>query len=219
MKKTLLSVATTMIILSQSQIHADDCCDNNTKLIFDNYCSQEICCENGFYAGILGGANFLENTPSHGFKANFDTGYSLTGLIGYRFCNGVRLEGEYTYRKNALNDAHIRYYGNIDGLDGHFQSSAFIANVLWDLPLSSWGCDIGQIRPYLGAGLGYDYEQVKILDEHNNGGNYAWQVMGGVSFPVVCNTDIVLEYKFHKSNAKHLYNNTVSVGVKYYFGS
>ena len=33
-------------------------------------------------------------------KVDFDTGYALSGALGYRFANGSRVEGEVGYRRN-----------------------------------------------------------------------------------------------------------------------
>ncbi len=43
---------------------------------------------------------------------------------------------------------------------GHFQTSSYMANLLWDLPLSSWGCAFWNIQPFIGAGIGYDFQQM-----------------------------------------------------------
>ena len=36
-----------------------------------------------FYAKILGGANFLQNTTIEGNKATYQTGYIVAGSLGY----------------------------------------------------------------------------------------------------------------------------------------
>ncbi len=46
---------------------------------------EDSCCPNGmnFYAKILGGANFLQNTTIDGNKASYQTGYIIDGSLGY----------------------------------------------------------------------------------------------------------------------------------------
>ena len=53
------------------------------------------CCvdETNFYAKILGGANFLQNTKIDGNKSTYQTGYIIAGSLGYCWCYGLRLEG------------------------------------------------------------------------------------------------------------------------------
>ena len=190
-----------------------------------NYCDflyDDSCCEddNDFYAEILGGANFLPEENSGGVKSEYRTGYIVSGSLGYRWHYGLRLEAEYAYRRNSLRKIH--FFGRSFPLHGHFQSSSYMANLLWDLPLSKWGCEFGKIRPFIGGGIGYDFQQVKgrisELSFEANSKHFAWQVMAGLAYPIYCNTDISLEYKFHKGGFCHIYNHSIGVGLTYNFG-
>lgn len=62
-----------------------------------------------------------------------------------------------------------------------------MANLLWDLPLANWGCEFWKIRPFIGGGIGYDFQQIHA---HNAGftfkkskKNFAWQVIAGLGYP------------------------------------
>jgi len=88
----------------------------------------------------------------------YKTGYLVSGSLGYSWSYGLRLEAEYAYRRNSLKNFH--FFGRTFSLDGYFQSSSYMANLLWGLPLSSWGCYFWQIQPSIGAGVGYDVQQI-----------------------------------------------------------
>lgn len=169
-----------------------------------------------FYAEILGGANFLQTSKRDGIKTHYNTGYIVSGSIGYRWLYGFRLEGEYAFRKNTLRKGN--FFGRSFTLHGHFQSSSYMGNLIWDLP----SCYFCNIQPFLGGGAGYDFQQFKGKNGgiiiHENKKQFSWQVIAGLGYPIFCNTDLSLEYKFHKGGFKHIYSHSVGVGLTYTFG-
>lgn len=172
---------------------------------------------NPLYFEILGGANFLQTQTSDGVLANFKTGYIVSGALGLKACYGWRGEFEYAFRKNSLKSLH--FFGRTFPVSGHFQSSSYMANLLWDLPLDSWGCPTFCLRPFLGAGIGYDYQMISggndamTYKQHKKG--FAWQVMAGIGYSIFCQLDLSLEYKFHQGALKHLYNHDLGLGLTY----
>ncbi len=183
---------------------------------FDKNCSWDN--ENELYAEISGGANFIQSSTSGGVTTKYKSGYIVSGSLGYSYCYGLRLEAEYAYRRNSLKNIH--FFGRTFPIHGHFQSSSYMANLLWDLPLRSWGCNVWQIQPFIGGGVGYDVQQ---LHANNSGFGYreskngfAWQVIAGLGYLIFCNTNISLEYKFHKGSLNHIYNHSFVVGLTYY---
>lgn len=186
-------------------------------------CYSSPCYEDNknFYAEIFGGANFLETTSSKGIKSKYQTGYIVAGSVGYRWCYGLRLEAEYAFRRNSLKK--INFFGRDFSIHGHFQSSSCMANLLWDLPLSAWGCGFWNIQPFFGGGIGYDFQQAHAKKEgltfNESKKHFAWQAIAGLSYPVYCNTNLSLEYKFHKGGFRHIYNHSVGLGLMYNFGS
>ena len=188
--------------------------------VYSDCCFESCLDSNAFYAEIFGGANFLETEKSGGIKYDYQTGYIVSGSLGYRVCYGLRLEAEYAYRRNLLRK--VNFFGRSFSMHGHFQSSSYMANLLWDLPLSRWGCEFWKIRPFIGGGIGYDFQQIKA---HHAGFTYkdskkhfAWQVMAGLGYPLFCNTDISLEYKYHQAGFTHIHNHSLGVGLTYKFG-
>ena len=179
------------------------------------------CCvdETNFYAKILGGANFLQNTTIEGNKSTYKTGYIIAGSLGYCWRYGLRLEAEYAFRRNAIRK--IDFFTEGFSRHGHFQTSSYMANLLWDLPLSSWGCAFWNIQPFIGAGIGYDFQQMHSSNSriifNQKWNHFSWQAMAGLTYPIFCNTEITLEYKFHQGGC-HFYNHSVGVGLVYKFG-
>lgn len=180
------------------------------------------CCADSmnFYAKVLGGANFLQNTTIAGNKSTYQVGYIVSGSLGYDWCNyGLRLEAEYAFRKNGISKTHFITEGT--SKDGHFQTSSYMANLLWDFPVCSWGCTFWNIRPFIGGGIGYDFERMHASNPrivfNQKWKQFSWQAMAGFAYPIFHNAEITVEYKFHQGGG-HFYNHAVGVGLVYKFG-
>lgn len=168
-----------------------------------------------FYAKVFGGANFLQNTTIDGNKSSYQTGYIVTGSLGNCWRRyGLSLEAEYAFRKNAIKK--IQFVTQGSSSQGHFQSSSVMANLLWDL----MGCSFWKIQPFIGGGLGYDFQKMHSsnsrVDFHQKWDHVSWQVMAGFSCPIFSNIAITLEYKYHEGG--HFQSNSVGVGLVYKFG-
>lgn len=189
---------------------------------YDELCYEDSCCisNNKFYAEILGGVNFLQTQTNGGIRSKYKTGYIVAGSLGYRWCYGLRFEAEYAFRRNSSRNIH--FFGRSFSIHGHFQSSSYMANLLWDLPLASWGCEVWNIQPFIGAGIGYDFQQIhssnSMLTFNERKKDFAWQVMAGLAYPVLCKTNLSLEYKFHKGGFNSIYSHSLGVGLLYTFG-
>lgn len=182
----------------------------------NNCCLEEL----NFYAKIFGGANFLQNTTINGNKASYETGYVASGALG--FCwryYGLRLEGEYAFRRNDIDKIHFNSQGF--SKHGHFQTSSYMANLLWDFPLCAWGCKFWKLQPFIGAGIGADLQQMyssnSLVHFSQKWTRFSWQAMTGLSYPIFHNTVLSVEYKFHEGGS-HFYNHSVGVGLAYKFG-
>src|SRR5258708_9448680 len=96
MKKNILTLMTLLLFMTA---HAQD-----------KQRAEESPCPSGmnFYAKILGGANFLQTTTIDGNKASYKTGYIIDGTLGYCWRSyGIRFEGEYAFRRNAISKIHF----------------------------------------------------------------------------------------------------------------
>jgi opacity protein-like surface antigen len=190
------------------------------------WCTQEYCCyedsccvdESNFYAKIFAGANFLQNTTINENNTTYQAGYIVGGSLGYCWRYGLCVEGEYAYRRNEISKIH--FFGQGSSNHGHLQTSSCMANLLWNVPLSSMGCACWNIHPFFGAGIGYDFQQMHStssrIDFSQKWKHFSWQVMAGLAYPIFCNTDITLEYKYHQSG-NHFYNHAIGFGLAYNF--
>jgi outer membrane autotransporter protein len=183
----------------------------------------EYCCypdRMNFYAEIFGGANFLQNTTINGNKASYKTGYTASGSLGYCWRpSGLRLEAEYAFRRNGISKIDFVTEGSSN--NGHCQASSYMGNLLWDLPLCSWGYTFWNIQPFIGTGVGGDFLRMHASNSrivfNQKWTKFAWQLMAGFSYPIFRNAEIALEYKYHQGGS-HFYNHAIGVGFVYKFG-
>jgi opacity protein-like surface antigen len=115
-------------------------------------------------------------------NASFDTGYNIGGVIGWKL-SWFRIELEGAYRSNdfeTVSDGVIAL-----SAQGRMHSGSVVVNALADL-------DFGlPVVPYVGVGLGYSRVGVSDLAVTGvsipvsaNGDEVAYQVMGGLGFPI-----------------------------------
>lgn len=209
MKKNILHSLVTFIFVMIGTVQAQECCVENN-----------CCVENShFYAKFLAGVNGLQNNEISDHKCDYNAGYILAGSLGYNWCYGLSLEAEYAFRRNSIN--HIHFSGNGTSKHGHIQTSSYMGNLIWNVPLCSWGCSIWNVTPFFGAGIGYDLQQMHSSNSRivfdQNWHHFSWQLMTGLTYPIFCNTEIDLEYKFHQGS-NHFYNHSIGIGLTYKFG-
>ena len=84
---------------------------------------------------------------------------------------------ELSLRSNSLNDR---------GFEGDYDSYAFMANGIYDFPISS------QFKPYIGAGIGLVHLGDGDLDDQVLG----YQLLAGISYNISESTDFVVGYRY-----------------------
>jgi len=169
------------------------------------------------YAKIFGGTNLLQSTTISGNTANYRTGYIFAGSLGYCWRYGLHMEAEYAFRKNAISE--MQFITGGASHQGRFETSSYMANLLWYLPLCSWGCSFWKVRPLLGAGIGYDFQQMHASNSrivfYQRWREFSWQLMAGLAYSIFYNAELSLEYKFHQGG--NFYNHAIGVGLAYKF--
>lgn len=188
----------------------------------ENYCyNQDTSCplENNLYVNGFAGANFLQ--VKHVKSKNLKTGYVLSAALGYHLNYGFRVEGEYAFRRNSIKQHH-RYRSVYKMKHVYAQTSSYMANALWDVPLSKLCFNL---RPFIGGGIGYDsqgsqhsYKRSKYISTTTRG-QFAWQFMTGLSYPLSSNTNMMVAYKLHKGTKCDIYNHSIGLGLTYNFGA
>src|SRR3954467_14429937 len=110
----------------------------------------------GLYIGAGVGPNWVQGTDlkqsgnvtaalrqsgfaAPGGKASFDTGIATFGNLGWGFGNGLRVEGEFSYRWNDVN--RIKGFGALgnsgltNNLGGEQQTYGLMVNLLYDFDI------------------------------------------------------------------------------------
>ncbi len=160
----------------------------------------------GLYLDIGGGYALLRDSeltddavPGLVGRLEADGGFDLTLAIGAPVWRDLRLEVEGAFRRNDVRTVDLTFAGVPLGalpLSGDVSSGAALVNVWYDLPVG------GEVRPYLGAGLGYGLVEADIgipgfvpQDSMQDGG-LAWQVGAGMVVRLARSVGLRLGYKY-----------------------
>jgi len=140
--------------------------------------------------GVASGAAVNGNTK-------FDTGYIMSGALGYRWSPMMRGEVEVNMRR-----ASVDSIGEL-GAPGKQRVFGVMGNVLFDVT------EIGAFRPYVGGGAGVGWNKwtnvsarpqptfpagTTTFTDKDTG--FQWQAIGGASFPFTGRTDGFVEYRY-----------------------
>ncbi len=141
----------------------------------------------GFYLGIGVGGLFLEDSdtrahPSETYPSPLDSttthdrGAAFSGVVGYHFVEGLRIEGELSYRRASFDEITLREPGSLaellppelrqdpailEGLkgthpaEGNLSSVSLMVNIYYDIDLASG------LKPYVGGGIGLSRVSMK----------------------------------------------------------
>ena len=200
----------------------------------------------GLYVGAGAGYNLPENDSlSTGGEIKPHGGFVGLGSVGYAFGNGFRVELEGNYREAPLNDSNTLFSSS-----GHLHTYGAMVNVLFDMDIG-----VPWLYPYIGGGVGYAWSNFSsqqtftaaafpLLRQNvnNTEGNFAFQVIGGLSFPIpnIPGLSITTEYRFFgvpgsetfsgtntvagvaapvpvSGKIEHQYNHSFLLGVRYAF--
>lgn len=198
---------------------------------------------NGWYVGLEGGANWVEDwdhvlfstggegpTTTTNASASFDTGWAALATVGYGFSNNFRAELEVGYRDND-GDGYTTG-GAPTTLTADLSEVTFMANVLYDIPLGS------SLSLSVGAGAGADFAEMdfrtaaaSVSDDH---WSFAYQGIAGVNFALTQNTALFLNYRYLRVTdpefdprptftffveGDDIVKHTATVGLRYAFGA
>lgn len=167
-----------------------------------------------YYAGLNLGLGFLadaDNTPNNQslFPADrqteYESGASISALVGYRWMENIRLEGEISYYNNEFSelgdftqDTTPRF---VSGYNFLFHPVVFVdfpdidtltvmANVYRDFDIG------GRVKPFLGVGGGaafLDVDDAIMADDSDT--TWAAQLRAGLSVPVEDRVAVTFGYR------------------------
>ncbi|MDP1835227.1 MAG: porin family protein [Chlamydiales bacterium] len=172
----------------------------------------------GTYFGAIGGMNQLKYDQDY-FEAYI--GYALGGFCGYKFDNGLRLEGEVSFRRNKMTDSFMVIDDfneiNVD-LEMQTKITSVMANALYEF------CPRSICTPYFGLGIGYAHISQNGFLEALGGravfrgdtDQFAWQAILGLNRRLTPDCDFAVEYRYLNPGA-HLENHGVVLSLKRFF--
>lgn len=187
------------------------------------------CCECGsVYVGPIVGANWLQTSKKKNHHhsdsdeeffdrrdVEFDTGYNVGGFIGYHFCSGLDLEAEFIYRFNELKRKRECFEDSSFRTKGDFRSMSYMVNAIYEINLRNCGCS--SVVPYIGVGIGYAQQELKIFSCKFKEDGFAWQVLAGLGYKINNCFDVALDYHFNQGRTHRIYNHSLSLAAAYHF--
>ncbi len=158
----------------------------------------------GWYVEGAGGVNWMEDMdfaiedpgdPDEVFSTEYDTGFAVSGRVGYAFGNGFRVDGEVAYRQNDFDTI------NIDGesvgspaYDGDVSSWAFMLNGLYDISTGT------SLTPYVGVGVGaviVDFDgNLEGTSLSGDDTVFAAQGIAGLAYEFSPNLSAIVDYRY-----------------------
>jgi len=193
---------------------------------------------NTYYVEVHGGATFVQDSeltdPSFSgagvsnVEATFDTGFNVGGLFGYKFSNGIRVEGEYTYRQADFDKLSACASGTCGSanLDGDVSAHALMANMFWEPRFGNWLSSIGG-----GIGVGFVNASPSVnvpgfgtfsADESDT--VFAYQAGAGLGYPITNNVVVTVDYRYwattdpdFNGTEAEIGTHNVSAGIRYGF--
>ncbi|MEO3471509.1 OmpA family protein [Roseomonas sp. CAU 1739] len=131
-------------------------------------------------------------TPSDHFRMSWDPGFIGAISAGWGFRYGLRVELEGVFRRSEADAGNGLAFSRRAG-GGTFDSQAVMANLLWDINLSTIGIPHRYVLPYVGGGAGYGWSQWSNvggsvsgsgLNLSDHGEGMVYQGIVGLSFPL-----------------------------------
>lgn len=156
------------------------------------------------YVSMHAGTDYAHRTDEN--DRGQKVGYGVGGAYGYKFDSGVRLEAELSYRDGHKRTVYEYVAQDAEGdqdLKTHVSnhSLSYMANLAYDVgSLMTYG-----ITPYVGAGVGlcsntYELKTQKgdntINRDHGKDDRFAYQLIGGLKYPIAERLDLAAEYKY-----------------------
>jgi opacity protein-like surface antigen len=195
--------------------------------------------QQGSYAMLEGGVNFHAATDSYyaltgtNRRLHLKTGYAISGGGGYKWSNGLRVEGEFSYHRNKFK--YINTPAN--PYSGRQVTASFMVNAIYDINTGS------RITPYIGGGVGGTMAWFKQLSQLTSGvtsfqnddsSRFAYQGIAGVAIAIAPQWETLVDFRYRVSDGHkfsvlnvvgtfnsysryNIHETTVMAGLRYAF--
>lgn len=156
--------------------------------------SNSLASAQSIYYGAHGGLNLAHDADATDGvvteEVAYDLGFAFGGFVGYDLGNGLRLEGEVTYRVNDFDTLGGISFG------GDVSSLALMANGFYDFDSGS------PFVPYVGAGAGVanvsandiNFLGIQVVDDDAT--VFAYQLGVGVGYEVSPTLTLTADYRY-----------------------
>ncbi|WP_223923057.1 outer membrane protein [Geobacter sp. AOG2] len=175
--------------------------------------------DTGPYVSVGAGVFVVPDSEVHdssgSYQLSYDTGYSVSGAVGYAFDNNLRTELEVAYRHADTNA--LKMGGDSVHYLSDITSVSVLTNLFYDVKLPHG------VTPYLGGGLGVAFMDTKqdnlyIVDNRNtsnlNAGTsdtvLAYQLGCGIAYAVTPRISLDAGYRYFATDDVAV--NTYSAG-------
>lgn len=238
MKKLLSMVLALSALLFTTALQAQD--------YSEDYGGCGDCCDSteGFYFGGLAGVVMFNDIIGHDsrtagtiFEVEQDAGFAIGGFMGYRFCNGLRIEGEIAYR--SADPDEVTVYDGTPAAESLTSKDlsviSYMANIMYECAFIVCDCCL---RPYFGAGFGaatvnFEANSANMTAVDGDDTVFAYQLIVGLAYPVNECIDVALEYRYFDTSEfefspaasetfesrEYIGSHNLLVTAKYVFGS
>lgn len=161
--------------------------------------AQDVPLFGGFYGTLGVGVVGLEDSnidyggAAPNYSIEYDTGWGVSGALGFRLLRHYRLEVEVSHRENDVYDVDPGFAPG-----GTVMATTYMVNGYYDFPVYA----LTGFVPYVGVGVGRAQFSANV---QLNGGTladssshaFAYQVIGGLEFPVIPRQmSVTLEYRY-----------------------
>jgi opacity protein-like surface antigen len=158
---------------------------------------------NGVYLELQGGGSFfqdadlnIDSTDVTGDgHAEFDTGWTAGGALGFRIFQMLRFEAHGSWRMADIDELRIEGASLGDTGDAFAGAAAFLGNAYFDIPLP-----IPLIHPYVGGGAGVAIFSADVdgndVDVDDDDLTFAWNAMGGFFVPIFRHLELDVRYRY-----------------------
>jgi len=176
-------------------------------------------------AGLIFGSGFGGVPLGVGTSLNkqYDVGYVGVISLGWGFGNGLRVELEGNARDNRVSKITGTPFPTNSG--GNEVTYGAMVNALYDFDIANWTGGKSYVFPYIGVGAGYAWTNYDSLHSYGTNfpyfyksndtdGNFAYQAIAGVSFPLeaVPGLSLTAEYRFFGVLDGAKYNGSIDTG-------